>query len=108
VIWILGDLVGLPFLAVMLIQMMREDQAEAVAIDAELDAREAARARRATRQAPAAEPAADAAAAATTVTAAATTVTAATAGAEGVAGDDDPWWQADPRFTDRFKPPVSP
>ena len=43
IIWILGDFVGLPFLAVQLIQMMREDKAEAAAIDAELDAREAAR-----------------------------------------------------------------
>src|SRR5487761_778494 len=43
IIWILGDFVGLPFLAVQLIQMMREDKAEATAIDAELDARDAAR-----------------------------------------------------------------
>jgi cytochrome c oxidase assembly factor CtaG len=43
VIWILGDFVGLPFLAVQLIQMMREDKTEAAAIDAELDARDAAR-----------------------------------------------------------------
>ena len=129
-IWILGDLVGLPFLAVALIQMMREDQAEAVAIDAELDAIEAARAQRATLQASAAEttepadaalaaaagaapaagakPAVDAAPAADAVPAsdakpATTTVTAATAGAEGAAGDEDLWWQTDPRFTDRFK-----
>jgi cytochrome c oxidase assembly factor CtaG len=51
VIWILGDLVGLPFLAAQLIQLMREDRDEAVAIDAELDARDAARAAQ-----PAAEP----------------------------------------------------
>ena len=129
-IWILGDLVGLPFLAVALIQMMREDQAEAVAIDAELDAREAARAQRATQQASAAEtaeradaalaaaagaasaanttPAVDAAPGADAVPAsdakpATTTVTAATAGAEGAAGDEDLWWQTDPRFTERFK-----
>ena len=43
-LWILGDIVGLPFLAVQLIQMIREDEAEAVAVDAELDARDAARA----------------------------------------------------------------
>ncbi len=41
-LWILGDLVGLPFLAAMLIQMIREDEAEAAEIDAELDARETA------------------------------------------------------------------
>jgi cytochrome c oxidase assembly factor CtaG len=37
-LWILGDIVGLPFLAAQLIQMIREDEAEAVVIDAELDA----------------------------------------------------------------------
>jgi cytochrome c oxidase assembly factor CtaG len=42
-LWIFGDLVGLPFLVAQLIQFIREDEAEAVQIDAELDAREAAR-----------------------------------------------------------------
>ena len=41
VLWILGDLVGLPFLAAQLIHMMREDESDAARIDAELDAREA-------------------------------------------------------------------
>jgi cytochrome c oxidase assembly factor CtaG len=41
VLWILGDLVGLPFLAAQLIQLMREDESEAVKVDAELDAKEA-------------------------------------------------------------------
>jgi cytochrome c oxidase assembly factor CtaG len=41
VLWVLGDLVGLPFLAAQLIQMMREDESEAVKIDADLDAKEA-------------------------------------------------------------------
>ena len=41
VLWILGDVVGLPFLAAQLIQMIREDEAEATVIDAELDARDA-------------------------------------------------------------------
>ena len=40
IIWILGDFVGLPFLAVQLIQMMRADKREAAEIDAELDARD--------------------------------------------------------------------
>jgi cytochrome c oxidase assembly factor CtaG len=39
-LWILGDLVGLPFFAAQLIQMIREDEQEAVRVDAELDARE--------------------------------------------------------------------
>ena len=41
-LWILGDLVGLPFLAAMLIQMIKEDEQEAVQVDAELDASAAA------------------------------------------------------------------
>jgi cytochrome c oxidase assembly factor CtaG len=41
VLWILGDVVGLPFLAAQLIQMIREDEADAKVIDAELDARDA-------------------------------------------------------------------
>jgi cytochrome c oxidase assembly factor CtaG len=41
-LWILGDLVGLPFLAAQLIQMIREDEQEAAEVDAELDARDAA------------------------------------------------------------------
>jgi cytochrome c oxidase assembly factor CtaG len=40
VLWVLGDVVGLPFLAAQLIQLMREDESEAVRIDAELDARD--------------------------------------------------------------------
>jgi cytochrome c oxidase assembly factor CtaG len=37
VLWIGGDLAGLPFLAAVVTRMMREDQRDAVAIDAELD-----------------------------------------------------------------------
>jgi cytochrome c oxidase assembly factor CtaG len=43
VLWVLGDVVGLPFLAAQLIQLMREDESEAVKIDAELDAIDAAK-----------------------------------------------------------------
>jgi cytochrome c oxidase assembly factor CtaG len=83
VLWILGDFVGLPFLAVQLIQAMREDKAQAEAIDAELDARE--------------------------VVIEATRVARAAADPEGTTppADDEEnrlWWQDDPRFTDRFKP----
>jgi cytochrome c oxidase assembly factor CtaG len=80
-LWIFGDIVGLPFLAAQLIQMMREDDAEAKVIDAELDAREAERAGQATALAEGR--AADAAAGAHT---------------------DMPWWESDPRFTGRFQP----
>jgi cytochrome c oxidase assembly factor CtaG len=86
VLWILGDLVGLPFLAAQLIQLMREDESDASAIDAELDARQAElEADRATAAAP----------------------------EQGQPGEVDqprepggskPWWEDDPRFTSRFKP----
>jgi cytochrome c oxidase assembly factor CtaG len=91
VLWILGDIVGLPFLAAMFIQMLREDQADATAIDAELDAR-------------------DAAAAATARTAPATGAAADASGGIGtgvVTGSEPaahrPWWESDRRFSDRFR-----
>jgi cytochrome c oxidase assembly factor CtaG len=82
ILWILGDFVGLPFLAVQLIHAMREDKAQAEAIDAELDARE--------------------------VITEATRVARRAADPEGApeaeAREDRLWWQDDPRFTDRFRP----
>jgi hypothetical protein len=72
--------VGLPFFAAQFIQMMREDEAEAKVIDAELDARDAAIA---------ASHAAEA--------------SPGTPGAiQGVA-DERPWWESDPRFAGRFQ-----
>jgi len=86
VLWILGDLVGLPFLAAQLIQLMREDESDAAKIDAELDAQEAEREAR--RQ-----------------------LAAARERAQPGDGDEPPppdepkpWWEDDPRFTSRFKP----
>jgi cytochrome c oxidase assembly factor CtaG len=96
IIWILGDAVGLPFLAVQLIQMMRADKVEAAAIDAELDAKEAARAaKQAARAARAAWRTGE------------DYPVGAPASAVPAADDDDedaerPWWVSDPRFTDRF------
>ena len=85
-LWILGDIVGLPFLAVQLIQMIREDEAEAVEIDAELDARDAARAAAAARPGQRSPgPHCQAASAAG-------------------AAEDRPWWESDPRFVGRFQP----
>jgi len=92
ILWILGDFVGLPFLAVQLIQMMRADRREAEEIDAELDARDAARE---AARAAAGQPAADDA-----------TPEAVTPGALQAAAPDDterPWWESDSRLTDRFK-----
>jgi cytochrome c oxidase assembly factor CtaG len=110
IIWILGDFVGLPFLAVQLIQMMRADKREADEIDAELDARDAARA--AARAAAAfggASPLRPAAASASPRSAAASAspepgAESAEAVGEDEAGEDDrPWWENDPRITDRFR-----
>ena len=87
-LWILGDIVGLPFLAAQLIQMIREDEAEASVIDAELDARDAARAAaqlagRESGPAPGG---------------------AATGPGRSDVAPERPWWESDPRFADRFQP----
>ena len=74
VLWVLGDLVGLPFLAAQLIQMMREDESEAARIDADLDAKEAGLQTAPEEPGPGDEPAAA-----------------------------KLWWEDDPRFTGRFK-----
>jgi cytochrome c oxidase assembly factor CtaG len=94
IIWILGDAVGLPFLGVQLIQMMRADKQEAAEVDAELDARDAAReAARAARAGQAADP----------VVASSSSASSAPAAGGAAADDDDrPWWESDPRITDRF------
>jgi cytochrome c oxidase assembly factor CtaG len=95
VLWILGDIVGLPFLAAQLIQMMREDEADARAIDAELDAQEAEAAAAATGLATAAAPD--------------TSDAATVPGGAGVTSEASqptmrrPWWETDSRFADRFR-----
>ena len=90
-LWLLGDLVGLPFLAAQLIQMIREDEGEAARIDAELDAGEAALA--------AAGPAVAA------VTAGTSTVGEGPDDAVGAHPQQGLWWRDDPRFASRFRPP---
>jgi cytochrome c oxidase assembly factor CtaG len=93
-LWVLGDLVGIPFLVAALIYMIREDETEAAEVDAELDAKDAA------------------SAAATATAAAASAGPAPSTSAEGAnpagrpAGPpaDRPWWESDPRFTGRFSP----
>jgi cytochrome c oxidase assembly factor CtaG len=89
VLWILGDIVGLPFLAAQLIQMMREDEAEARVIDAELDAQEA---EQGAGLALAAAPDAAAGPAGNGVTSEAAQPTM-----------QRPWWETDSRFADRFR-----
>ena len=79
-LWILGDLVGLPFLAASLIVMIREDEQEAAQVDAELDA----------RAAEAAVPGAGEAGV-----------------AQAATSDSQPWWESDARFTGRFQRPGS-
>jgi cytochrome c oxidase assembly factor CtaG len=79
-LWIVGDIVGLPFFAAQLIQMIREDEAEAKVIDAELDARDAAVEVSRLAQASPGTP---------------DTI-------QDVA-EDRPWWESDPRFAGRFQ-----
>ena len=97
IIWILGDFVGLPFLAVQLIQMMRADKQEAAEIDAELDARDAARA--AARGAKSG----DAVGAVGSPGDSPDVPVPAAIAAEEAEEADRPWWESDPRLTDRFK-----
>ena len=108
IIWILGDFVGLPFLAVQLIQMMRADKQEAAEIDAELDARDAAR--EATRAARASHENGPAGVGSPTkggVPADTDLDAVAPVALEAAEPDeaDRPWWESDPRLTDRFKRP---
>jgi cytochrome c oxidase assembly factor CtaG len=86
VLWIVGDIVGLPFLAAQLIQMIREDEAEAKVIDAELDAADAAES---------AEPA-------DVVHAGPADIGAVSAQA-APSSAQRPWWESDSRFADRFR-----
>jgi cytochrome c oxidase assembly factor CtaG len=86
-LWILGDIVGLPFFAAQLIQMIREDEADAKAIDAELDARDAAIA--------ASHPA-------ETIQGTSGTIQGTSEAIQGTP-EDRPWWESDPRFAGRFQ-----
>jgi cytochrome c oxidase assembly factor CtaG len=80
-LWILGDLIGLPFLAAVLIAMIREDETEAKSIDAELDAVELDAV-----ELDAGEPPGE------------------TAQPGSQADQARPWWEKDPRFAGRFAP----
>jgi len=71
-LWVLGDIIGLPFLAAQFVQLIKEDQTEAARVDAELD--EVAQA-----------------------------TAAGAAGADEPEQATQPWWERDPRFTERFR-----
>ncbi|KAA2258637.1 cytochrome c oxidase assembly protein [Solihabitans fulvus] len=75
-LWLIGDLAGLPFLVALLRRMMRQDEAEAVAIDEELD-------RRAAEEAGEPVPPGDAPA--------------------PVQQTMKPWWEDDPAMAERFR-----
>ncbi|MDG3013250.1 cytochrome c oxidase assembly protein [Speluncibacter jeojiensis] len=76
IIWILGDLIGVPFLFALMRAMTKDEQASADKIDAELDAQDQARAR-----------------------------AAAEAGIDEsqVPGPSRLWWEDDPELSERFK-----
>ena len=109
VLWVLGDLVGLPFLAAQLIHMMREDESDAARIDAELDAQqaqlEAARLPANSRD-PAAPRPGQPSTKATEATPATPPTSADEADPAALHEPQEPqlWWETDPRFTSRFKP----
>jgi cytochrome c oxidase assembly factor CtaG len=120
VLWVFGDLVGLPFLAVQLIHMIKEDESEAAEIDAELDAKDAEHAATQTpatqtpaTQTPATQtPASHSSPSLGSASQGSAKQDAATLGlasqnpaATRPAVDTDtsrPWWEADERFTKRF------
>jgi cytochrome c oxidase assembly factor CtaG len=110
VLWVLGDLVGLPFLAAQLIHMMREDESDAARIDAELDARqaqlEAARPAPVPSLAPRSGQPPTEATPATKATPATPATPADEADPTAIHEPQEPqlWWETDPRFTSRFKP----
>jgi cytochrome c oxidase assembly factor CtaG len=113
VLWILGDLVGLPFLAAQLIQMMREDESDAARIDAELDAQQAQLdALQAEPAAPRAQQApqqAEQGAQQAQLAARPAEQGAQQAERAELSTDQEPqepqlWWETDPRITNRFKP----
>jgi cytochrome c oxidase assembly factor CtaG len=87
-LWVFGDVIGLPFLAAILIAMMREDESEQRTIDAELDAQEAA----------------DATTAAPAVAGAAVTAAQAAPATADAPARPKLWWENDPRFATRFAP----
>ncbi|HTA09019.1 MAG TPA: cytochrome c oxidase assembly protein [Streptosporangiaceae bacterium] len=81
VLWIVGDIVGLPFLAAQLIQMIREDEADAKVIDAELDAADAVE----------------------EVVHAGSADMGARPAEAAQSSAQRPWWESDSRFADRFR-----
>jgi cytochrome c oxidase assembly factor CtaG len=93
VLWIFGDIVGLPFLAAQLIQMIREDEADAKVIDAELDALDTA----------AIAPALAVASGSDAAGGPGTGEGPAAAGEAGLPVTQRPWWETDRRFADRFR-----
>jgi cytochrome c oxidase assembly factor CtaG len=96
-LWVLGDIIGLPFLAAVLIAMIREDESQARIVDAQLDAEEARLVAdpvdREDRQAAAGSEAMPAA-----------PPSGPAPSASSVAADNSLWWESDPRFAGRFAP----
>jgi cytochrome c oxidase assembly factor CtaG len=91
-LWLLGDLIGLPFLAAQLIQMMREDEGEAARVDAELDAGEVPLASAGAGTVP---PGGDVPA----------TGDVPASGDVPLTAPGQLWWESDPRFAGRFRRP---
>jgi cytochrome c oxidase assembly factor CtaG len=84
VLWIGGDLVGLPFIGIVFVRMMREDERRGADVDRALDAAEAARRTSTPSEAPTA---------------------AETTGLAAAAEPERPrlWWEDDPELSQRFR-----
>ncbi|HEV7452416.1 MAG TPA: cytochrome c oxidase assembly protein [Pseudonocardiaceae bacterium] len=95
VLWIGGDLAGLPFLAAVVTRMMREDQHHAAAIDAELDTLDsAARAQVSAAKSPAVPD-----------TTTGTSVASPTTPSESRPAQPRLWWEDHPEIAQRFRHP---
>ena len=103
VLWILGDLVGLPFLAVQLIQLMREDESDAARIDAELDARDAQLQQTQLQQTQLQQTQLEQTQLEAQVAVSGTKDASDAQGGGNEQAEPRPWWEDDPRFTERFK-----
>src|SRR5215470_1540055 len=98
-IWLIGDLIGLPFLGAMLILMMREDEREARAVDAELDAAEAGSG----AAGPGQNTTGPGHGTADSGHGTADSGHGTTDSGHGTTGAAPPWWESDPRFAGRFR-----
>jgi cytochrome c oxidase assembly factor CtaG len=91
-LWGLGDIAGLPFLAALIVRVVREERAKTAEVDRQLDEAEAAEAAETAR----------AASAAAQTGSPTGSPTGAPAEDAPQPGTSRPWWETDPRFAHRY------